>query len=207
MKLGVKSLDGASVGEIELDDGIFGLKPRGDILHRMVVYQLARRRAGSRKTKTRAEIRASGRKVFRQKGTGRARHGAVSANIFRGGGKAHGPVVRSHGIKLPRRVRRLALKQALSAKAGAQSLLILEGASLPEPRTALLQTHLDKMGLGKLLVVDGAQVDGNFFMAARNIPGVDVVPLQGINVYDILRCDVLALTRAAVTGLHGRLAS
>ena len=200
MKLAIKSLEGRATGEIELDDRIFALEARSDILHRMVMYQLARRRCGSRKTKTRGEIRASGRKISRQKGTGRARHGSVSANVFRGGAKAHGPVVRSHSIQLPRKVRQLALKHALSARA--DNLVVLENIFLAEPRTSLLRKHLSLDG--RILVVDGERVDKNFFLAARNHPRVDVLPLQGINVYDVLRCNRLVLTRAAVAGLHKR---
>lgn len=204
MQVDVLNLDSEKAGSIDLDDAIFGLEPRKDILHRMVTYQLAKRQQGTHKSKERNEISATGKKFVRQKGSGGARHGDKKAPQFRGGGKAHGPRVRSHAIDLPKKVRRLALRHALSAKAVAGELVILDGASLNAPKTKALADRLEKLGLANVLVVD-ANVDENFGRAARNIVGIDVLPLAGANVYDILRREKLALTRAAVEGLEARL--
>ncbi|MFN0263931.1 50S ribosomal protein L4 [Tepidamorphus sp. 3E244] len=204
MKLDVISLDGKKGGSIDLDDEIFGLDPRADILQRMVRYQLAKRQAGTHKTKTRAEISRTGAKMFRQKGTGRARHGSARVGVFRGGGRAFGPVVRSHAHDLPKKVRALALKHALSTKAKASDLIILENTEMKDAKTKALLGTLGNLGFSSALVIDGADVNGNFQMAARNLKHLDVLPVQGINVYDILRREKLVLTRAAVDALKER---
>lgn len=205
MKIDVTNLSAENVGSVDLADTIFGLDPRQDILQRTVTWQLAKRRAGTRRTKGRSEITASKTKIFRQKGTGRARHGAKSAPQFRGGGKAMGPVVRSHETKLPKKVRALALKHALSTKAKEAQLVILDEAKAEAPKTKSLRQSLDKLGWTSALLVDGADIDENFALAARSIPNLDVLPAQGINVYDILRCEKLVLTKAAVEVLEARL--
>lgn len=205
MQADVKTLDNEKAGSIELAEEIFGLKPRADILHRVVNWQLAKRRQGSHKTKQRAEITGSGSKAWKQKGTGRARVGNRKAPQFRGGGVAFGPVVRDHAIKLPKKVRRLGLKLALSAKQAAGELTVLETAALDEPKTKPLVDKLAKLGLEKALIIDGAELDGNMLKAARNIPHVRVLPVAGANVYDILRGGNLALTKAAVEALEARL--
>jgi large subunit ribosomal protein L4 len=204
MKADVRTLEARNAGTIELADHIFGLAPRADILHRMVQWQLAKRQAGTHKTKTRAEINRTGKKVYKQKGTGNARHGSRRPGIFIGGGKAFGPVVRSHAIGLPKRVRALALKHALSSKAKAEELLIIEKADLKEPKTKSLKSVFDKLGLHNALIIDGAEVNKNFALAARGLVDVDVLPVQGINVYDILRRRKLVLTKAAVEALEAR---
>jgi large subunit ribosomal protein L4 len=200
----VTTLDGASDGSIALPDEIFGLEPRADILQRMVRWQLAKRQAGTHKTKTRGEISLTTAKWYKQKGTGRARHGAKSAPQFRGGGKAFGPVVRSHAHDLPKKVRALALKMALSDKAKSEKLIVLSAASVKEPKTKALLASFDKLGLANALIIDGAAVEDNFRLAARNIPEIDVLPIAGINVYDIMRRDTLVLTKAAVEALTER---
>lgn len=205
MQADVKTLDNEKAGSIELAEEIFGLKPRADILHRVVNWQLAKRRQGSHKTKQRAEITGSGSKAWKQKGTGRARVGNRKAPQFRGGGVAFGPVVRDHAIKLPKKVRRLGLKLALSAKQAAGELTVLETAALDEPKTKPLVDKLAKLGLEKALIIDGAELDGNMLKATRNIPHVRVLPVAGANVYDILRGGNLALTKAAVEALEARL--
>lgn len=204
MKLDITTLDGGSAGSVELSDAIFGLEPRADILARMVRYQLAKRRAGTHKSKGRSEIDRTRKKIYKQKGTGGARHGAASAPQFRGGGKAFGPIVRDHAHDLPKKVRALALRHALSAKAKDAGLIIIDDAKLSEPRTKVLLGHFDKLALSSALVIGGAEIDVNFGLAARSIPNVDVLPVQGINVYDILRRDKLVLTRAAVDALEAR---
>ncbi|MBZ0226850.1 MAG: 50S ribosomal protein L4 [Bauldia sp.] len=200
----VTTLDGQSGGSIALPDEIFGLEPRADILQRMVRWQLAKRQAGTHKTKTRGEIQMTGAKAYKQKGTGRARHGNKAAPQFRGGGKAFGPVVRSHAHDLPKKVRSLALKLALSAKVKDDKLIVLAEASAKEPKTKALAANFRNLGLANALIIDGAAVEDNFRLAARNIPEIDVLPVQGINVYDILRRDTLVLTRAAVEALTER---
>jgi large subunit ribosomal protein L4 len=204
MKIDLKTLEGASAGSVELSDDIFGLEPRADIIHRMVLWQLAKRQAGTHKTKTRAEIARTGKKLYRQKGTGGARHGSARAPIFRGGGRAMGPVVRSHAHDLPKKVRQLALKHALSAKVKAGGLIIVDDVKLAEPKTKVLAERFGKLGVVNALIISGAQVEENFARAARNIPHVDVLPVQGINVYDILRRDTLILSKAAVDALEAR---
>ena len=204
MKIDLKTLEGASAGSVELSDAIFGLEPRADIIHRMVLWQLAKRQAGTHKTKTRAEIARTGKKIYRQKGTGGARHGSARAPVFRGGGRAMGPVVRSHEHDLPKKVRALALKHALSAKVKAGGLIVVDDVKLAEPKTKVLAERFGKLGVANALIISGAQVEENFARAARNIPNVDVLPVQGINVYDILRRDTLVLSKAAVDALEAR---
>ncbi|BBF93098.1 50S ribosomal protein L4 [Blastochloris tepida] len=204
MELKVKTLDGGEAGSVTLDDGIFGLEPRADILHRIVTWQLAKRQAGTHKVKNRAEINRTTKKIYKQKGTGGARHGSARVPQFRGGGRAFGPVVRSHAIDLPKKVRALGLKHALSAKARGDAIVVLDSAALAEPKTKGLVERLGKLGLANALVVDGAEINTNFDLAARNLPNLDVLPVQGINVYDILRRETLVLTRAAVEALEAR---
>jgi large subunit ribosomal protein L4 len=205
MKMDVKNLDGSAAGSIDLSKDIFGLEVRKDILARMVNYQLAKRRAGTHKSKGRAEVKATSKKMYAQKGTGQARHGNKAAPQFRGGGKAFGPVVRDHAHDLPKKVRKLALKTALSTKAGEGKLVVLETMSLDAPKTSALTAKLEKLGISSALIIGGETVDTNFARAASNIIGVDVLPQQGINVYDILRRDTLVLTRDAVKHLEERL--
>lgn len=204
MKLDVIKLDGKKAGSVDLGDEIFGLEPRADILHRMVTWQLAKRRAGTHKTKGRSEISRTGAKFGRQKGGGGARHGSKRSGIFVGGGKAHGPVVRSHAIDLPKKVRALALRHALSSKVKANELIVLDSAEAKTPKTKDLAGAFEKLGLSNVLVIDGAQVNENFAKAASNLINVDVLPIQGINVYDILRRQKLVLTKAAVEALEAR---
>jgi large subunit ribosomal protein L4 len=204
MQADVTTLDAKKAGTVELSDTVFGLEPRTDILQRMVRYQLAKRRAGTAHVKNRSEINATTAKMYRQKGTGRARHGSKKAPIFRGGGKAFGPKPRSFAVDLPKKVRALALKHALSTKAKSDSLVVIDKCELKEPKTKELRTRFAKLGFGSVLVVDGAEVQDAFARAARNLPGVDVLPVQGINAYDILRHDKLVLTRAALEAIEAR---
>lgn len=207
MKLSVTKLDGKAAGDIELNDDVFGIKEiRADLLQRCVVYQLAKRRAGTHKVQTRNENSRTGKKMYRQKGTGGARHGSRRAPQFVGGSRAFGPVIRSHAIDLPKKVRALALKHALSAKALSGDLVILDAATLKDPKTAVLRTTLGKLGWTKALIIAGAEVDKNFGLAARNIPHIDVLPNAGLNVYDILRAEKLVLTKDAVDAVHARFA-
>lgn len=206
MKLEVMAIDAASAGEIELAEAVFGVEPRADILHRVVRWQRAKKQAGTHKTKSRGETAFSTRKIYRQKGTGNARHGDRGANIFRKGGTAHGPQVRSHAHALPKKVRALGLKMALSSKARAGELVVLDKAVLDEPKTRALAEAAQKLGWSKALVIDGAELDDNFARAARNIEGIRVLPSVGANVYDILNHKTLVLTRAAVEALEARLA-
>jgi large subunit ribosomal protein L4 len=205
MDVPVKTLAGEDAGTVTLPEETFGLEPRADILHRVVRWQLARRQTGSHKVKTRGEIAATGKKMYRQKGTGRARHSDRKATQFRGGAKPHGPKVRSHAHDLPKKVRALGLRHALSAKAKEADIVVLDSATVDEAKTKALRERLAALGLSDALVVDG-EVDGNLAKAARNLPAIDVLPLAGINVYDILRRDKLVLTRAAVDGLSARFA-
>jgi len=204
MKLDVTTLDGGTAGSVELSDSIFGLEPRVDLIQRMVLWQLAKRQAGTHKTKGRAEIWRTGKKMYKQKGTGGARHGSARVPQFRGGGRAFGPVVRSHAHELPKKVRQLALRHALSAKVKDGAVRVFDTAALNSPKTKDLTDRLGKLGLANVLVIDGAEVEKNFALAARNIPNVDVLPVQGINVYDILRRETLVLTKAAVDALEAR---
>mgnify|MGYP006281167977 FL=1 len=208
MKIDVVKLDAGKAGSVDLDDAVFGIEEiRADILQRAVKWQLSRRQVGTHKTRERSEIARTKKKMYRQKGTGGARHGARSAPIFVGGGVAHGPRVRSHATQLPKKVRRLALKHALSAKAGEQRLLVLDEARLDAPKTKDLSAKLAKLGVSDALVIDGETLDENFARAARNLPNFDVLPAQGLNVYDVLRRDTLVLTRAAVEKINERLAA
>ncbi len=204
MKAEVTTLDAKAGGSVELDKAVFGIAPRADILQRMVAYQLAKRQAGTHKTKPRSEITGTGKKFGRQKGSGGARHGNRKANIFVGGGRAHGPVVRSHATDLPKKLRALALKMALSSKQAEKQLLVLDEAKSKDGKTSALRQQLNKLDIANALVIDGAQLDANFARAARNIANIDVLPVQGINVYDILRRDKLVLTKAALSGLEER---
>ena len=204
MELKIMSLDGTDAGSVELSDAIFGLEPRADILHRCVRWQLAKRQRGTHDVKNRAEISRTGKKMYRQKGTGSARHGPAGVNLFRGGGRSFGPTPRSHAIDLPKKVRALALKHALSSKAKDGGIIVLEKASLKDTKTKALAKQFDKLGLANALIIDGAEIDANFRSAARNIPNIDVLPVQGINVYDILRRKTLVLTKAALDALEAR---
>ncbi len=205
MKTNVISLDNKAVGEIELADEVFGVAVRTDLLHRMVSYQLSKRRAGTHKTKGISEISGTTKKPFNQKGGGRARQGSLRSPQFRGGATIFGPVVRSHAFDLPKKVRTLALKTALSAKAAEGKLIVLDQAKLSAPKTKELATRLKALGWGSVLVIDGPALDDNFALASRNIPFVDVLPSVGANVYDILRRDTLVLTKDAVAALEARL--
>jgi large subunit ribosomal protein L4 len=205
MKLTVRNLDNEEVGDIELAEEVFGLPVRRDILARVVNWQLAKRRAGTHKTKGISEISGTTRKPYRQKGTGRARQGSLRSPQFRGGARIFGPVVRSHAFSLQKKVRRLGLKTALSAKRSEGKLVVIDAAHIAEPKTKLLRQRLDALGWDSVLIIDGPEVEESFARAARNLPKVGVLPQQGANVYDILRRDLLVLTRAAVEHLEGRL--
>jgi large subunit ribosomal protein L4 len=200
----ITTIGGDAAGEIKLSDEIFGLDPREDILQRVVRWQLARKQQGTHKAKGRAEISRTGAKMYKQKGTGRARHSSARAPQFRGGGKAHGPVVRSHEHDLPKKVRALGLKHALSAKAKSASLIVIDDLAVKEAKTKALVADFAKLGLTNALVIGGVEVDQNFARAASNIPNIDVLPIQGINVYDILRRGTLVLSKAAVEALEER---
>jgi large subunit ribosomal protein L4 len=205
MKLKVVNLENKDAGEIDLDDGIFGAPLRKDLLARAVNYQLAKRRQGTHKTKTRGEINGSTARPWRQKGTGRARAGDRKAGHWRGGQTTFGPQPRDHSMDLPKKVRKLALKIALSSKYADGKLVVLDTASASGPKTKAIAAQLKTLGLSSALIVDGTELDRNFQLAARNIHGVDLLPQQGANVYDILRCDTLVLTRLAVEQLQERL--
>ena len=204
MKLDVIKLDGSKAGSVDLGEDIFDLEPRADILHRVVRWQRNKAQAGTHKVKTRSEVSYSTKKIYRQKGTGSARHGARFAPIFRGGGVYKGPVVRSHAHDLPKKVRMLGLKLALSAKAKAGELVVIENAS-SDGKTGALAKQIKELGWKRALVIDGAAVDEGFAMAARNIEGLDILPSMGANVYDILKRDTLVLTKAGVEALEARL--
>lgn len=204
MELKINTFDGKDAGNVTLSDEIFGLEPRADILYRMVRYQLAKRQQGTHAVKNRSAIARTGKKLYRQKGTGGARHGAASAPQFRGGGRAFGPQPRSHAHDLPKQVRALALRHALSAKAKDKALIVVADATAAEAKTKLLLGQFGKMGLSNALIIGGQELDTNFAKAARNIPYIDVLPVQGINVYDILRREKLVLTKAAVDALEAR---
>ena len=205
MKIAVKTLDNKTAGDVSVNSAIFGIEPRDDIMARVVNWQLAKRRSGAHKVKIRSEIAKTGAKLGRQKGSGRARHGAASSNIFRGGGVVHGPQLRDHGYALQKKVRQLGLKSALSARAKAGKLLILDKLT-SDGKTASLKARLKKCGIDNALIIGGAEVDALFVRAARNIPMLDVLPQQGINVYDILRRDLLVLTKDSIAHLEERLA-
>jgi large subunit ribosomal protein L4 len=205
MKLKVHSLDNKEVGDIELADEVFGVPVRRDILARVVNWQLAKRRAGTHKAKGISDISGTTAKPYKQKGTGRARQGSRRSPQFRGGAVIFGPVVRSHEFGLQKKVRRLGLKTALSAKQAEGKLIVIDAATLAEAKTKALRAQFDVLGWDSVLIIDGATVDEGFARAARNIPKVDVLPQQGANVYDILRRDTLVLTRAAAEALEARL--
>jgi large subunit ribosomal protein L4 len=204
-KVVVRNLDNEEVGDIELDDTVFGLPVRRDILARVVNWQLAKRRAGTHKTKGISDISGTTKKPYKQKGTGRARQGSLRSPQFRGGARIFGPVVRSHAFDLQKKVRRLGLKTALSAKLEEGRLVVIDAARAEEAKTKALRARLDALGWGAVLIIDGPSVDPNFARAAHNLPQVDVLPQQGANVYDILRRDTLVLTREAVQHLEARL--
>ncbi|MFP4313598.1 MAG: 50S ribosomal protein L4 [Alphaproteobacteria bacterium] len=205
MKVAVKTLENKAAGDITLDKSIFGVEVRPDILHRMVNYQLAKRRSGTHKAKQRHEISGTGKKPWAQKGTGRARAGDLKRNIDRGGAVVFGPVVRSHAVDLPKKVRKLALKMALSAKAADGKLIIIDDATVKTHKTKPMAEALKKMELTSAVIVGGAEIDVNFARATANIPLIDVLPSQGANVYDILRRDTLVLTKQAVNDITEKL--
>ena len=204
MDFNVKTLDGKDAGKVSLSDQIFGLDPREDIIARMIRYQLAKKQQGTHQTKTRAEISRTGKKMYKQKGTGRARHHSARAPQFRGGGRAHGPVVRSHAHDLPKKIRALALRHALSAKLKSEDVIIVDSLVASEAKTKALVGQLAGLGLSNALFIGGAELDANFKLDAQNIPNIDVLPVQGINVYDILRRSKLVLSKAAVEALEER---
>jgi large subunit ribosomal protein L4 len=206
MKAKVLTLDAADAGEIDLKDEIFGLEPRADLIQRVIVWQLAKRRAGTHKTKTRGEVNRTTKKVYRQKGTGSARHGARSAPLFVGGGKAMAPVVRSHEFDLPKKVRAAGLRHALSSKARDAKLIVLDAAAVAEVKTKTLAQRLGKLGSGHMLIVDGA-FDEKFQRSARNLAKVSLIPAAGLNVYDVLRRDTLVMTKAAIKAIEERLST
>jgi large subunit ribosomal protein L4 len=205
MKLDVIKLDGGKAGSVDLDEALFGLEPRADILHRVVRWQRAKSQAGTHSTLTRAEVSYSTKKIYRQKGTGGARHGSKKAPIFRHGGVVKGPTPRSHAHDLPKKFRALGLRHALSAKAKSGDLVILDAATLAEAKTSNLAKMKSELGWKRVLIIDGASVDGNFALAARNLEGVDVLPTMGANVYDILKRDTLVITKAGLEALEARL--
>ncbi|KQT83572.1 50S ribosomal protein L4 [Aurantimonas sp. Leaf443] len=204
MDVTIKSFDGKDAGTVTLADEIFGLEPREDILQRMVRWQLAKRQQGTHQTLGRAEIARTGAKLYRQKGTGRARHGSARAPQFRGGGKAHGPVSRSHAHDLPKKVRALALRHALSAKAKSDQIVIVDDLTSADGKTKAMIKSFADLGLSNALIIGGSEIDANFSRSARNIAHIDVLPVQGINVYDILRRQTLVLSKAAVEALEER---
>ena len=204
MELKVTTLEGKEAGSVQLSDAIFGLDPRADIIQRCVQWQLNKRQAGTHKTQGRADVWRTGKKMYKQKGTGGARHGSRRAAQFVGGARAHGPVVRSHAFDLPKKVRALALRHALSSKAKDGSLVIVDNVTLKDAKTAALREQLGKIGVTHALVIAGAEVDKNFGLAARNIPNVDVLPNAGLNVYDVLRRRTLVLTKDAVAAIQAR---
>ncbi len=204
MDISVTTLDGKSSGKVSVSDAVFGLEPREDLLHRMVRYQLAKRRAGTHDVKNRSEITKTGKKMYNQKGTGNARHSTAKAPQFRGGGRAFGPTPRDHAHGLPKKVRALALKHALSSKQAAEQIVIVDDLAVKEAKTSALRGQLAKLGLENALFIGGAELDNNFSLAARNVPLIDVLPVQGINVYDILRREKLVLSKSAVEALEER---
>ena len=204
MKLDVIKLDGGKAGSIDLDEALFGLEPRVDILHRVVRWQRNNAQAGTHKVKTRSEVSYSTKKIYRQKGTGGARHGARSAPIFRGGGVYKGPTPRSHGHELPKKVRVLGLKHALSAKAKAGELVVID-AAVSDGKTSALAKMVSNLGWKRALIIDGDAVNENFAQAARNIEGLDILPTIGANVFDILKRDTLVITKAGLEALEARL--
>ena len=205
MKINVIDISSKASGTTNLSDAIFGLEPRKDILHRTVVYQLAKKRAGTHKVKNRAEITATTKKMYKQKGTGSARHGSKKVPQFRGGGRAFGPHPRDHTIKLTKKFRKLALRHALSSKLKDGNIVILSEAKLSKPKTSLLVKNLQKLAVDSALFIDAKEFDKNFELATMNIPNIDILPVQGINVYDMLKRDKLFITKAALKEIEGRL--
>ncbi len=206
MKANVTTLEAAKAGTVELADAIFGLKPRPDLIHRIVRYQLLKRMAGTHHVQDRSEVNVTGAKMYKQKGSGQARHGDKSVGLWRGGGKVFGAKPRSHAIGLPKKVRALALRHALSAKAQAGEIVVLDKAVVRDGKTKVLKDQFDKLKWTNALIIDGADLETGFVRAARNLPNIDVLPVQGINVYDILRRKTLVLTKAAVAALDQRFA-
>ena len=204
MEMKLTTLEGKDAGSVTVSDEIFGLEPRTDLIQRCIVWQLAKRQRGTHDVKNRAEIWRTGKKMYKQKGTGGARHGSARANLFRGGGRSFGPTPRSHAIDLPKKVRALALRHALSAKAKDGSIVVVDAIAVNEAKTKALRERFEKLGVDNALIVDGAEIENNFRLAARGIPNIDVLPIQGINVYDILRRQQLVLTKAAVEALEAR---
>ena len=204
IKADIRTIDAGTAGSLDLDPQIFGLEPRADILHRVVQWQLNKRQAGTHQAKTRGEVNRTGKKLGNQKGGGGARHGSRRAGIFVGGGKAFGPRSRSHETLLPKKVRSLGLRHALSSKAKAAELVILDKADIKDGKTKSLKAAFVGLGIDNALIIDGAALNQSFANAARNIPNIDVLPIQGINVYDILRRRKLVLTKAAVEALEAR---
>lgn len=204
MDMKITTLEGKEAGSVSLSDEIFGLEPRIDIVQRCVNWQLAKRQRGTHKVKQKDEIWRTGKKMYAQKGTGGARHGSARVSQFRGGGRAFGPVVRSHATDLPKKVRALALRHALSSKAKDGGIIVIDSLSLKDPKTKTLAAKFGKLSLVNALIIGGAEVEVNFANAARNIPNIDVLPIQGINVYDIMRRKTLVLTKAAVDALEAR---
>jgi large subunit ribosomal protein L4 len=204
MEMKITTLEGKEAGSVSLSDAIFGLEPRTDIIQRCINWQLAKRQRGTHKAKDRSEIWRTGKKMYAQKGTGGARHGSARVPQFRGGGRAFGPIVRSHAHDLPKKVRALALRHALSSKAKDGGIIVIDQATMKDAKTKALAAQFGKLGLANALIIDGAEVNAAFGRAARNIPNIDVLPIQGINVYDILRRKTLVLTKAAIDALEAR---
>ena len=204
MDIEVKTLAGKKSGKVSVSDAIFGLEPREDIISRMVRYQRAKARQGTHQIKGRSDVDKTGARMYRQKGTGGARHHSQAAPQFRGGGKAHGPQSRDHSHALTKKFRALALRHALSAKAKDGSLVIMDDLATKDPKTAALRADMGKLGIDNALMIGGAELDANFKLAAQNIPSIDVLPVQGINVYDIIRRNALVLSKAAVDALEER---
>jgi large subunit ribosomal protein L4 len=204
MDLKVTTLEGKAAGSVTLSDAIFGLEPRTDLIHRCVIWQLAKRRAGTHAVKNRADIHRTGKKLYKQKGTGSARHGSARVNLFRGGGRSFGPHTRDHSVGLPKKVRALALRHALSAKAKDGGIIVIDELKLKDAKTKALRGHFEKLGFANALIIDGAELEANVRTAVRNLPNVDVLPVVGINVYDILRRQTLVLTKAAIDALEAR---
>ncbi|HDZ83211.1 MAG TPA: 50S ribosomal protein L4 [Roseobacter sp.] len=204
MKLDVIKLDGGAAGSVDLDEALFGLEPRADILHRVVRWQRNNAQQGTHKVKTRSEVSYSTKKIYRQKGTGGARHGARSAPIFRSGGIYKGPTPRSHGHELTKKFRKLGLRHALSSKAKTGNLVIIDDVT-SDGKTAALAKQVKSLGWKRALIIDGASVNENFLQAARNIEGLDILPTMGANVYDILKRDTLVITKAGIEALEARL--
>jgi large subunit ribosomal protein L4 len=206
MKADVTTLGASKAGTVELADAIFGLKPRPDLIQRMIRYQLLKRRAGTHHAQDRSEVHVTGKKMYKQKGTGGARHGDKSVPQWRGGGKAFGPKPRDHAIELPKKVRALALRHALSAKQAAGEIIVLDKAESKDGKTSALRDQFAKLEWSNVLIIDGAELEVGFVRAARNLPNIDILPVQGINVYDILRRRKLVLTKAAIAALEQRFA-